>query len=63
MNEFNVNQSNPIYETMYQNLRSILIDSSTLTSPGLNKTYKHTIPHVILRRHSTKHTAQVSDTP
>jgi hypothetical protein len=63
MNEFNVNHGNPIYEMMYQKLKKYPIDSSKPTSPIPNKTGKHTIPHIILHRHTTKHTTQVSNIP
>jgi hypothetical protein len=47
MNEFDVGHNNPIFETVYQQLKSIPTDSSTPTSPVPNKTDKHTIPHGI----------------
>jgi hypothetical protein len=46
----------PFTKQCIKDLKSILIDSSTLSSHVPNKTDKHTIPNVILHRH----TAQVS---
>jgi hypothetical protein len=51
MNEFNVDHSDTVYETMYQKQKRILIDSSTLTSPIPNKNKQtHHTP-----RHSSTH--------
>jgi hypothetical protein len=61
MNEFGVDHNNPIYETVYQQLKkSIPTDSSTPTSPIPNKTGTHTIPRDIPHRHTTGFTTQVT---